>query len=104
MEDTIRKELEWPASKCGKTRHNEANCPTKTADVDDLMIINDQLKKASLDVIPKSTEKQPEEVQDFGSWMLVKKPVRKKTSKAGLIGSGDRENLFEQCTGNWESR
>lgn len=69
--------------KCGTLGHNEEACPTMQApriDTGTMEDINMQLQNTSIN--PSIQQKdRPEELEDFGSWMLVKKPVRKRNPR-----------------------
>lgn len=68
--------------KCGRMSHNEDTCPT-TASLsnNEVMELNEQLQDTTISsnsLVMKQHVKNPEENETFGSWMLVKKPVRKR--------------------------
>lgn len=70
--------------KCGKMGHSEEECPRLPEASPDLMVINNQLQNTSINDNPNSNPhpaKRPEELEDFGSWMLVKKPVRRRVPR-----------------------
>lgn len=72
---------------CGKTGHSEEGCPLLNADKNldtqsAVASINDQLQNTSIGTKEQGMDKKiirPEELKYFGSWMLVKKQVRKRT-------------------------
>ncbi|XP_021771492.1 uncharacterized protein LOC110735612 [Chenopodium quinoa] len=81
--------------KCGLIGHAEDQCELKHQTEE--MVIdkpNDQLSLSGLE--RKPPKRKPEEIDDFGSWMLVKKPVRKRYTKpeksAPVIGKYDGSN------------
>lgn len=71
--------------KCGKNGHNEEECPMLSTDKNPAMAaVNDQLENISIEsnvVHSKILEHRPEVTEDYGSWMLVKKPPRKRNPR-----------------------
>lgn len=83
--------------KCGTLGHNEEVCPllrTRALEENAVKNINDQLQNTTINNSHTVTKK-PEEEEDFGSWMLVKKPIRKRPPRqskanhvAGKLNNG----------------
>lgn len=66
--------------KCGRLDHQESECPALLqADIETSQPMVDQLQGISTHSKPNPS--RPENGEDFGSWMLVKKPVRKRTPR-----------------------
>lgn len=66
--------------KCGATGHDEEHCPTNLQnEVEGLENNNAQLELTTID--RNKSKQKPEEHDTFGSWMLVKKPVKKITPR-----------------------
>ncbi|XP_021838157.2 uncharacterized protein [Spinacia oleracea] len=90
--------------KCGTMGHNEEECSTfkqPEAPQDNLVTITNQLMHSS--VQDDSIHKAPEEEEDFGSWMLVKKPVRKRVTKQDRGGQNTGKGNSNGATGTGKS-
>ena len=66
--------------KCGKIGHKEENCPLSTTDDS---TTGQQPAGPNPDPTVTVPPSRPEYLEEFGSWMLVRKPSRKKTSQTG---------------------
>lgn len=63
--------------KCGVTGHEEDKCPQSRADDNQVIEqVNNQLRHASLQ--EHLCDRRPEEEETFGTWMQVKKLVRRR--------------------------
>lgn len=73
--------------KCGKLGHTREDCSMHIQDMNlEVVEINKQLEHTSIK--DQTHHHKPEEHEEFGSWMLDKKPVRKRPTKQGNTNSG----------------
>jgi len=69
--------------KCGKVGHKEEHCPLCPTEVEDEA---PKETKSYIDPTTITPNPRPENIEDFGSWMLVKKPHQKHQPKPGTNG------------------
>jgi len=72
--------------KCGKVGHKEEHCPLCPTEVQDEV---PKETKSYIDPTTITPNPRPENTEDFGSWMLVKKPQRKHQPKPGTNGKSE---------------
>ncbi|XP_021835968.2 uncharacterized protein [Spinacia oleracea] len=81
---------------CGKIGHSAEKCPTN-ADAMVTEIVNEPILNSSVN----ETEKNQVQQEDFGAWMLVKKPPPRKrvpqTEKTVVAGKGPPKNPATNC-------
>jgi len=65
---------------CGKIGHKEKNCPLSSTDGETSKV---QQAERPVDPTVIFPQLRPEYLEEFGSWMLIKKPTRKKSSRSG---------------------
>lgn len=65
--------------KCGKLGHNEEACNPAISTNSDSMAVDRVAQEEQMALA--NANPRPEEKEDFGSWMLVKKPIRKRYAR-----------------------
>ncbi|XP_021839952.1 uncharacterized protein [Spinacia oleracea] len=72
--------------KCGVAGHNDEKCPSNSPSInEEINNINDHLAQTSINTNEQAKSK-PEEQENFWSWMLVKKPIRKRNPRVDKAG------------------
>jgi len=98
-------ELKFICFKCGKVGHREDNCPIHAPEEDNHES-GTTPQTGHHDPTKTVPMQRPECSEDFGSWMMVKKPVHRKNPKVagptttGKVDSNRTENRLDQSRNN----